>query len=447
MAKYFLATILFLFGLVLLIPASVLAVNVAVTSEIDIYISDPGTTLKLSPVDSIDQIQVTATAVIITMPASGTEDVTITSPARYQFTVTGITNPGTVCGSGSSTLTIPAQTNQTAVTLDPSTICASGGGGAGAAPAPVVVTPTKPTTTTGEVTVTVSEGGTTTVTSEEETTASADLPANAVTANTTVTITPTATTETVLATAIAAVPATKSMIGGYIYNYSAISGGAAVSSFSKAVTISIGYTDAQIAGLDITSLKIYYWNETTNQWVALTSTVNVTDKTVNASVNHFTYFVIIGSPEGVGEEEEEEEEEEEVVEKPIEEMTIEEIKLKIAEILAIITQLRVQLAELIGVVEGCTITSFDRNLQVGITGDDVKCLQIILNSSTDTQLATSGLGSPGQETFYFGSLTKAAVIKFQEKYAEDILASWGLTAGTGFVGSTSRDKLNELLGG
>ena len=152
--------------------------------------------------------------------------------------------------------------------------------------------------------------------------------------------------------------------------------------------------------------------------------------------------------EEVPEEEEEEEEEEEVVEKPIEEMTIEEIKVKIDEILAMIAQLRVQLAELIGVpYAGCTITSFDRNLQVGITGDDVKCLQIILNSNTDTQLATSGPGSPGEETFYFGSLTKAAVIKFQEKYAEDILASWGLTAGTGFVGSTSRDKLNELLGG
>jgi peptidoglycan hydrolase-like protein with peptidoglycan-binding domain len=128
--------------------------------------------------------------------------------------------------------------------------------------------------------------------------------------------------------------------------------------------------------------------------------------------------------------------------------TVEELQAQIDALLAQLATLQSELAALQGepTVTGCTITSFDRNLSQGMSGDDVKCLQIILNSSSDTQLAESGVGSSGNETNYFGPLTKAAVIKFQEKYAEDVLASWGLTAGTGYVGSTTRAKLNEILG-
>ncbi|MCK4781693.1 hypothetical protein KAS79_02065 [Candidatus Parcubacteria bacterium] len=143
-----------------------------------------------------------------------------------------------------------------------------------------------------------------------------------------------------------------------------------------------------------------------------------------------------GEEEGEGDGEAEEE-------KPISEMTIPELQAKIVEITALIAQLQAQLAGT--TVAGCTITSFDRNLSQGMAGDDVKCLQIVLNTASDTQIADSGVGSPGSETTYFGPLTKAGVIKFQEKYADEILASWGLTSGTGLVGSTTRAKLNQIL--
>ncbi|XOB40757.1 MAG: hypothetical protein ACKKMR_01975 [Candidatus Nealsonbacteria bacterium] len=127
-------------------------------------------------------------------------------------------------------------------------------------------------------------------------------------------------------------------------------------------------------------------------------------------------------------------------------ITVEELQAQIATLLASINALQTQLAALQGTaVTGCTITSFDRNLQQAMSGDDVKCLQIVLNSSADTQLAASGVGSSGNETNYFGPITKAAVIKFQEKYASEILATYGLTTGTGFVGTTTRTKLNAIL--
>lgn len=74
------------------------------------------------------------------------------------------------------------------------------------------------------------------------------------------------------------------------------------------------------------------------------------------------------------------------------------------------------------------------------TGGQVSMLQEALKDQGPDVYAA------GLVTGYFGPLTKAAVIKFQEKYASDILTPLGLTGGTGFVGASTRAKLNTLYG-
>ncbi len=84
------------------------------------------------------------------------------------------------------------------------------------------------------------------------------------------------------------------------------------------------------------------------------------------------------------------------------------------------------------------------NLKMGSVGNDVLKLQQFLNSDPATVVALSGAGSVGMESTTYGSYTKQAVVKFQEKYAADILAPNKLLKGTGIVGVSTRTKLNLL---
>lgn len=117
----------------------------------------------------------------------------------------------------------------------------------------------------------------------------------------------------------------------------------------------------------------------------------------------------------------------------------------IADLQAQINALLAQLSILQGGTGGTTGTgacagiTFSRNLAQGASGSDVKCLQSILNQNATSQIASSGAGSPGNETTYFGGLTKAAVVKFQQMYS--------IAPTAGYVGPLTRAKLNTMVGG
>ena len=80
----------------------------------------------------------------------------------------------------------------------------------------------------------------------------------------------------------------------------------------------------------------------------------------------------------------------------------------------------------------------DNEMENGARKVDVLQLQRLLNTSDQTRVAEEGPGSPGKETKYFGSLTEAALIKFQDLFGLDK---------TGRLDKATIEKLNELCKG
>jgi len=391
MAKYFLATITFILFSVLLMPLSTLAAYNTVTFTEDTNIVLGSTTLTISSGGEIEAMRIYDTYVEFDMLDGS--NVTISSSDRY-----ALANPLGVsleCASSYSRISLSSASTQT-ITVTPGssdacTVAASSGGGS--APA-------------GDTTAPSISG-------------------------------------------IEAVPADTTAVISWDTNESSISWlfyGLDTDYGSEEVTTSY-FTSHSVELTGLTAETTYHYQVKSKDSAGNIGTY--TDKT----------FTTLAAGEEPAEEEEEEEEEEEDTEdltipqitfdKPISEMTVPELQEKIKEILEAINILQTLLTQMTGestIADVPSSFSFDKNLKMGDVMIDVKYLQIVLNSASDTSLASSGVGSPGSETNYFGPLTKLAVIKFQNKYADEVLASWGLTSGTGYVGSTTRDKLNELLG-
>ncbi|HRH31130.1 MAG TPA: SwmB domain-containing protein [Candidatus Paceibacterota bacterium] len=78
-----------------------------------------------------------------------------------------------------------------------------------------------------------------------------------------------------------------------------------------------------------------------------------------------------------------------------------------------------------------------KNLKTGMTSKAIFDLQKYLNTHGFI-VSKTGAGSPGKETSFFGAATRAAITKFQEAHAKEILIPVGLKKGTGIFGPSTK---------
>ena len=119
--------------------------------------------------------------------------------------------------------------------------------------------------------------------------------------------------------------------------------------------------------------------------------------------------------------------------------TVTDLQTQIQQLMAQIAALQQRLAQL----QGATTTwchNFNVNLKIGDSGTEVKALRTAL-----TKEGFSGLEAMGG-AYQFDERLASAVVGFQEKYVSEILTPWRLVRGTGYVGPSTRAKLNKLYG-
>lgn len=262
-----------------------------------------GLTVTIQGGTKVDDFVVTDTSATFSLSANSV--VVIRSTDKYTLSNNLV---DVLCGSSYSQIEVTGATLGSTLVFTPSSNTCSGTTGGGTYVAPsgggsgtvTPTTPTTPVTTTGEVTATASGGGETTLTTDEGTIAGVSLPSGAVSASTNIAVN--AEEKGAVLSAYPA-PTNRNVVGGYVYNYTAIASGVDVTSFDSQITLTFSYTDDQISGLTESSLRVFYWKESTSEWVALETSVDTDTNTLTVNTDHFTYFAIMGLTEGTEDDE------------------------------------------------------------------------------------------------------------------------------------------------
>ncbi|MDO8524372.1 MAG: Ser-Thr-rich GPI-anchored membrane family protein [bacterium] len=128
-------------------------------------------------------------------------------------------------------------------------------------------------------------------------------------------------------------------------------------------------------------------------------------------------------------------------------VSVDDLRALIAQLQAQIQALQVQLQQTQGQQPVQWCHTFNTNLGIGSSGAEFDALQTALmkDGASGADLSYDSAAGMGQSS-KFGEYTASAVVGFQQKYASEILTPLGLKHGTGYLGKSTRAKLNKLYG-
>jgi hypothetical protein len=199
-------------------------------------------------------------------------------------------------------------------------------------------------------------------------------------------------------------PSGKTKAGNYAFELKALTDvSTAVTSFLEPIQVTLTYEDADVVGIDESTLLIYRWDGAT--WTALSScVVDAGANSVTCTTTNFSLFSLFGTvisaatPSSVNG----------VV--PVEFLQALSDRLRKEEdARQVLTQETIQ-------TKVCPVMpTLKKTLKVKTVDTNVKVLQQILNCKGYT-VSVSGAGSIGNETTLYGAKTKDAVMNFQKAY-------------------------------
>ncbi len=199
-------------------------------------------------------------------------------------------------------------------------------------------------------------------------------------------------------------------------------------SFDVPVTISYTYSDEDISGLDESTLSMYHYAG--SAWSELNDcSVNTSANTITCTAPHFSIFGIFGSPLSSSEEQS----------SSSSGGTRFGCKDQAASNYEYFSRHKQELCRYDSVPVTASVCSphIKTYIRYGAENDveDVRKLEIFLNEKQGESLVVDGV---------YGAEDVAAVKRFQQKYASEVLGVWGLSEPTGYVYRTTLMKINSF---